>query len=83
MRRGRSNCGEIRRPARAAGGSPISTMLGSTCYQDTALSVADQGSTDDPIDPKDPTAAPQRLVLDEIFRAAADLKSLVVCVREA
>lgn len=58
-------------------------MLGSTWYQDTALSVANQGSTDDPIDPKDPTAAPKWLVREEIFRAADELKSLVVCVREA
>jgi hypothetical protein len=29
----------------AAGGSPISTMLGSTWNRDTAPSVADQGST--------------------------------------
>jgi hypothetical protein len=53
----------------AAGGSPISTMLGSTRYRDTALSVADQGSTDDPTE--DPTAASQRLA------GSADLSSAV------
>jgi hypothetical protein len=65
----------------AAGGSPISTMLGSTRYRDTALSVADQGSTDDPIGaPDDPTTGSTdlssavrecrwRVALDDIWSA--------------
>jgi hypothetical protein len=67
----------------AAGGSPISTMLGSTRYRDTALSVVDQGSTDDPIGtPDDPTTGSadlssavrecrRRVALDDIWQALA------------
>ena len=56
-------------------------MLGSTRYRDTALSVADQGSTDDPIGtPDDPTTGSadlssavrecrRRVALDDIWFA--------------
>jgi hypothetical protein len=68
----------------AAGGSPISTMLGSTRYQDTALSVADQGSTTDPIGtPEDPTAASRRIVFDELATTADLLESYAIGLREA
>jgi len=65
----------------AAGGSPISTMLGSTRYQDTALSVADQGSTADPVGtPEDPTAASRRIVFDEVAETAdlGDLNDILI-----
>jgi hypothetical protein len=59
-------------------------MLGSTRYRDTALSVADQGSTDDPIGaPEDPTAESQRLVFDEIAGSADLLVSYAIGLREA
>jgi hypothetical protein len=68
----------------AAGGSPISTMLGSTRYQDTALSVTDQGSTADPIGaPEDPTAASRRFVFDQIVGTADLLESFAICFKEA
>jgi hypothetical protein len=59
-------------------------MLGSTRYQDTALSVADQGSTADPIGaPEDPTTESQRLVFDEIAGSADLIESYAICLREA
>ena len=68
----------------AAGGSPISTMLGSTSYRDTALSVADQGSTADPIGaPEDLTTESQRLVFDEIAGSADLIESFAIGLREA
>jgi hypothetical protein len=68
----------------AAGGSPISTMLGSASYRDTALSVADQGSTADPIGaPEDLTTESQRLVFDEIAGSADLIESFAIGLREA
>jgi len=67
-----------------AGGSPISTMLGSTRYRDTAFSVADRSSTDDPIGaPGDLTAASRRLVFDELASTADLIESFAIGLREA
>jgi hypothetical protein len=60
------------------------TMLGSTWNRDTALSVADQGSSADPIGaPEDPTAASQRLVFDEIASTADLIESYAISLKEA
>jgi hypothetical protein len=67
----------------AAGGSPI-FMPRSIRYQGTALSVADQGSTADPIGaPEDLTAESRRLVFDEIAGSADLIESFAIGLREA
>jgi hypothetical protein len=53
-------------------------------YQGTALSVADQGSTADPIGaPEDLTAESRRLVFDEIAGSADLIESFAIGLREA
>jgi hypothetical protein len=56
----------------AAGGSPIS-VLGSTRYQDTALSVADQGSS---ADPRSASAEAISAARDLAFEALVETASL-------
>jgi hypothetical protein len=56
-------------------------MPDSIRYQGTALSVADQGSTADPIGtPEDPTAASRRIVFDEVAETAdlGDLNDILI-----
>jgi hypothetical protein len=65
----------------ATGEAPITSMLGGSRYRDTALSVADQGSTADPIGtPEDPTAASRRIVFDEVAETAdlGDLNDILI-----
>ena len=65
----------------ATGEAPITSMLGGSRYRDTALSVADQGSTADPIGtPEHPTAASRRIVFDEVAETAdlGDLNDILI-----